>query len=1056
MRSRSGGGNCGSGLDERAERFRNLAEQAHDLIAETDAEGRYLFASPNHARVLGWTSEELEGRAAFDLVHPEDLEHAAEAFARGLQAGEAGEATCRVATRDGGWRWLHVTGRSYTTSAGEARVVLAGRDVTERRRAELALRESERRYRLLVETASCGIVETDRTGRITFANSAFGRLLGAAPADLQGRALWELEVDPERRERVRAGFEYALREEPPPARQVQTLAGPGGETLVAEIDWNYKRDEDGSVAGMVTVVTDVTRREEATRALEKSHGFVTRLAETSPAMLCVFDVATARVVYVNSRTTRVLGWDPAELEAMRAGILDRVVHPEDRAALEAALARARRSGDDAVTEVEYRARHRDGSWRWLHAHLAVFTRDADGSPEQMLAAHEDVTERRRTLEVLRTQEERFRLLAENAGDIILEFADDGGVSFVSPSWTTLTGHPTETLLERGMPWVIAELMHPGEAGDLDGEALPVFREPYRPARVWRMRHADGSWRWFEAHSSSYPVGEGPRRAFTIARDVTERVRAAEALRSSEARFRLVAESAYDFICELDPDGQVTYLSPSFQDILGFDPARFSRAESMEMIHPEDLARVSIAVARLLRGEPMKPLVYRHRHISGAWRWLETAGRSRPTADGRRAGVLITRDITDKLHAEEEARRLQEQLLQAQKLESLGILAGGIAHDFNNLLVGILGNASLALADVSPESPLRETLEGIETAALRAGELTNQMLAYSGKGRFVVEPLDLSSLVEEMAHLLEASISKKACLRRELGRALPAVEADATQLRQLAMNLITNASDALGDRAGTIVLRTRHLRTPREELGRPLAGELERHGAVVLEVEDSGCGMDAETRARMFDPFFTTKFTGRGLGLAAALGIVRGHGGEIDVESRPGKGTRFRVLLPVCRGAVGRRTPNAPSPRSARGQGTVLVVDDERVVRAMASRILREAGFDVVCASDGHEALDVVRRTPAPPAAVLLDLTMPRLGGEETLRALRELHPEIPVVVTSGYSESEIATRFEGVRLEGFLHKPFRPRDLLDRIQAALAAGSEGSYPPGSTSAEETP
>jgi len=923
MGSRGGGPACRSELDERAERFQNLAEQAHDLIAETDAEGRYLFASPNHARVLGWTPEELERRTVFELVHPEDQEHAAEAFARGLRTGEAADATCRVATRDGDWRWLHIAGRPYTTSAGEPRVVLAGRDVTERRRAELALRESERRYRLLVETASCGIVESDREGRITFANSAFGRLLGASPAELQGRALWELEVDPERRERARAGFDYALREEPTPARQVQTLAGPWGESIVAEVDWNYKRDEDGSVVGFVTVVTDVT-------------------------------------------------------------------------------------------------------------------------------------ERRRTLEVLRTQEERFRLLAENAGDIILEFSDDGRISFVSPSWTTLTGHPTETLLERGMPWVIAELMHPDESGDLDGEALPVFREPYRPARVWRMRHADGSWRWFEGHSSSYPVGEGQRRALTIARDVTERVHAAEALRASEARFRLVAESAYDFICELDPDGRVTYLSPSFQDILGFDPARFSRAESMEMIHPEDLARVSLAVAQLLRGEPMKPLVYRHRHISGAWRWLETAGRSRPTADGRRAGVLITRDITDKLHAEEEARRLQEQLLQAQKLESLGILAGGIAHDFNNLLVGILGNASLALADLSPESPLRETLEGIETAALRAGELTNQMLAYSGKGRFVVEPLDLSDLVEEMAHLLEASISKKALLRRELGRALPAVEADGTQLRQLVMNLITNASDALGARGGTIALRTHHLSDPRNELGRPLTEELERQGAVALEVEDTGCGMDAETRARMFDPFFTTKFTGRGLGLAAALGIVRGHGGEIDVESRPGKGTRFRVLLPVCSATLRQGTPEIPSPGGGRRRGTVLVVDDERMVRTMASRILRDAGFDVLCAADGHEALDVVRDASAPPCAVLLDLTMPRLGGEETLRALRGLHPEIPVVVTSGYSESEIATRFEGVRLEGFLHKPFRPQDLLDRIQAALAAASEGSYPPGSTRAEETP
>jgi len=1031
--------------DRRLERFRNLAEQAHDLIAETDASGRYLFISPNHARVLGWPPEELKGREAFELVHPEDRAGAVEVFARGLRSAEAGETTCRLVTRDGGWRWFHITGRPYTDSAGQARVVLVGRDVTERRRAELALRESERRYRILVETASCGIVETDRDGRITFVNSSLGRLLGRSPAELYGRALWELEVDPERRERVRAGFDYALREEPLPVRQLQTLAGAEGTSVVAEIDWNYKRGEDGSIVGFVTVVTDVTRREQATAALEESHRFATRVAETSPAMLCVFDARSMSLVYVNARATQVLGWTAGELREMGPEILARTVHPDDRTSVEAAIARAMGSADDEVAEAEYRGLHRDGEWRWLHSHFAVFARDAAGTPRQLLVAHEDVGERRRAAEELRTQEERFRLLAENAGDIILEFLEDGRVSFVSPSWTALTGHPTETLRRRGMRWLIAELMHPDEAATLGGDELPVFREGERPARVWRMRHADGSWRWFEARASSYLTGDGERRALTIARDVTDRVRAAEALRASESRFRLVAESAYDFICELDPDGQVTYLSPSFRDILGFDPAWFSRTESMEMIHPEDLARVSRAVARLFRGEPMKPLVYRHRHASGAWRWLETAGRSRPSADGRRAAVLITRDITDKLQAEEEARRLQEQLLQAQKLESLGVLAGGIAHDFNNLLVGILGNASLALSDLAPDSPLRETLEGIETAALRAGELTNQMLAYSGKGRFVVQPLDLSALVDEMAHLLEASISKKASLRRELERSLPPVEVDATQIRQLVMNLITNASDALGEGAGSIVLRTRPVPDPAGETGDRVDAELARRGAVALEVEDTGCGMDAETRSRVFDPFFTTKFTGRGLGLAAALGIVRGHRGRIDVESLPGKGTRFRILLPVSVQGVRPALAQAAAPLSGeRGRGRVLVVDDEHMVRSMASRTLRESGFEVLCAADGHEALGLLDDGGGVPEAVLLDLTMPRMGGEETLRELRRRAPEVPVVLTSGYSESEIATRFEGVRLEGFLHKPFRPAELVARIQEALARAGAGS------------
>jgi signal transduction histidine kinase/CheY-like chemotaxis protein len=459
---------------------------------------------------------------------------------------------------------------------------------------------------------------------------------------------------------------------------------------------------------------------------------------------------------------------------------------------------------------------------------------------------------------------------------------------------------------------------------------------------------------------------------------------------------------------------------------------------MRLLHPDDLDLLLGTMRGLLAGRPQHPITYRHRHADGRYRWLETTGVARPTADGRFAAVTITRDVSERVEAAEEARSLQERLLQAQKLESLGVLAGGIAHDFNNLLVGILGNASLALGELSPDAPVREMLTGIETAALRAAELTNQMLAYSGKGRFVVAPLDLSELVEEMAHLLEASISKKAVLRRELSAGLPPIDADATQLRQLVMNLITNASDALGDEPGVISLCTRLVEEPAVgDTGALAAQGLEHGPCVLLEVADSGCGMSPETLGRIFDPFFTTKFTGRGLGLAAALGIVRGHRGAIDVQSDPGRGTRFRVLFPASRGRLVHAVQEPAPAETAAAAGAILVADDEEVVRAMARRILEQARFRVLTAADGRQAVETFRRHSRDVALVLLDLTMPHLNGEEALRAIRTLRPDVPIVLTSGYSESEIALRFEGERLEGFLQKPFRARELVDRVRAAL-------------------
>ncbi|MCX5757630.1 MAG: response regulator, partial [Candidatus Hydrogenedentes bacterium] len=429
---------------------------------------------------------------------------------------------------------------------------------------------------------------------------------------------------------------------------------------------------------------------------------------------------------------------------------------------------------------------------------------------------------------------------------------------------------------------------------------------------------------------------------------------------------------------------------------------------------------------------------RYLRKDGSVVWARTTGVWLFDTEGKPLyAIAMLLDITDRKKAE-------AQVLQTQKLESLGALAGGIAHDFNNILMAILGNAGLALQDVSQVSPLRPMLEEIDAAAHRAADLCRQMLAYSGKGRFVVKAMDLSELVQEMGQMLEVSISKRTALRYNLCKSLPTIEADATQIRQVIMNLIINASEAMGDKDGMVSVTTGVMDCDQQYLqetrfhGEPRTG---RH--VYLEVTDTGCGMDAVTMEKIFDPFFTTKFTGRGLGLAAVLGIVRGHRGGLKVYSEVGKGTSFKILFPAVSGQA-----EAPCAESAadglwRGHGTVLLVDDEAITRTVASRMLECLGFAVLIANDGRQGLEIFRECREQISCVLLDLTMPHMDGEEAFREMRRIKPGVRVIMSSGYNEQEVINRFVGKGIAGFIQKPYQLDNLAATLKSVLEKPDAG-------------
>jgi PAS domain S-box-containing protein len=447
---------------------------------------------------------------------------------------------------------------------------------------------------------------------------------------------------------------------------------------------------------------------------------------------------------------------------------------------------------------------------------------------------------------------------------------------------------------------------------------------------------------------------------------------------------------------------------------------------LTLVHPEDESRLRAAFESCAaRSDGEFEATFRMRHRDGSWRTMLARGAAVPSSPGTPGHIVgIQLDVTDRRRCEEERHKLHQRLVESQKLESLGLLAGSIAHDFNNLLSGVLSNAELAELDLPEEGPLNARIEQIKQAAIRMADLSREMLAYSGRGPFNVTFIDLSALVREMSNLLTTGISKRVQLSYQLSDVPVVVEAEATQIRQVVMNLITNASDAMELKRGVITLTTGIVKARASDFaGVPWANELREGSYAFFEVEDKGCGMTPETIGRMFEPFYTTKPQGRGLGLAAVQDIVHRHHGALQIRSVPDAGTTVRVLLPLPANMSGPPGNTTPAETSWRGSGTVLIVDDDKTARDTAATLLTHLGFNVVEAADGDEAMGCFRRLPQTIRGVLLDATIPGLVGREVVRQLRTEAPDLPVLLTSGYSEGEVMRTYEGVRLNGFVAKP---------------------------------
>jgi len=900
-----------------------------------------------------------------------------------------------------------------------------------------ALRRSEAEYRAIVEHIPAVVYTAalDQTSTTLYMSPQVGRFLGYSPDEwIADHELWVKLVHPDDRDRVLAQLADSQKSGNPFCCEYR-MCNPDGRTLCIRDEAVVVKDNAGRPVFLEGVMLDITERVLAEEALRRSEAEYREVVEQQAEFICRW-LPDGRVTFVNDAYCRYFGKRREELVGRSFMPL---IPPEDQARVADYFASL--TPDQPLATYEHRVIVPGGKIRWMQwTDRAIF--DEAGRLAEYQAVGRDVTERVLAEEALRESEQRYRTLFEQSLDAIAIVAD-GRVVHANEAAATLVGVALEVAL--GRP--IEEFVHADDrprvrahVAELAAGALPFFAEQYRIVRL------DGSVSWVEVRGQAIEW-EGRPAAQIVAHDVTERRAAEEALRKSEGEKDLILSSVAEEVLFQDTRHRILWANRAAAESVGATPDQLVGRPCYTVFHPRTEPCPGCPVHKAL--ETGEPGVAELRSEDGRY-WFIKGYPIRDAEENIAGAVEVALDITEQRRAEEERRRLEARVRDAQKLESLGVLAGGIAHDFNNLLVGILGNVGLAHLEMPPDSPLRPYCEQIEQAAFRARDLTNQLLAFAGKGKFQIVAANLSDLVRDTADLLRVSIPRRVALDLHLAPDLPPILADATQIRQVVMNLLTNASEAVGDSPGTITLVTGSVHADRAYLAGAFVDEdIPEGDYVFLDVSDTGCGMDAETRAKIFDPFFSTKFSGRGLGLAAVLGIVRGHRGAVRVYSEPGQGTAVKVLFPAAEKGTAvphRPSEEAPAPRDAdfRGSGTVLVIDDEPSVRDVARAILERAGFEVLVAASGREGLERFRACADRIVAVLLDMTMPDLAGEEVFAELRSIRPDVPVILSSGYNEQDAVRRFTAdvsagpeSGLAGFIQKPYLPADLLSKVRAAL-------------------
>jgi PAS domain S-box-containing protein len=725
---------------------------------------------------------------------------------------------------------------------------------------------------------------------------------------------------------------------------------------------------------------------------------------------------SGRFQLANDRFCEMLGYSREELLDMT--FLD-ITHPDDREDC-ARYIHQLTSGEIPCCNTEKRYLHKSGAIVWARVNVSL-VRDQNQTAQYFIGVVEDITEWIHATRALMESEQRLTLAVSAARLAVWDFDLREKVMTVSPPYAEMLGSP------RTYADCLA-LVHPDDRERIVTLARECVAGKQGLDAEYRLLLPDETLLWVASNAAvQYDDAGHPARVVGVGLDITARKQAEAALRESEALFRNLADTAPVMMWMTGTDKLCNFFNKTWLTFRGRTLEQELGNGCVEGIHPDDVAAVSTAYNAAFDARRSFDVEFRLRRADGEYRWLLCSGVPRFAPSGVFAGYIGSDvDITD-------LKRTQAEAIERQKLESLRVLTNGIAHDFNNLLGSVVSVAELAELEMLADSSPREQIEKIKSLAVRASEIVRELMIYSGQNQADLTSLDLSSLTEEMLELLKVSISKHAVLKTDLPRNLPPMRGNAAQIRQVLMNLIMNASEALGESDGVI----------RIAVSRAAPSRSLPEGAFLrLEVSDTGCGISEESHARIFDPFFSTKFAGRGLGLAVVQGIVRAHAGAIQLSSTPGNGARFEIFFPCAPTGAEHRAPAlADANREAKpASGTLLYVDDEESLRESVSKLLSRRGFSVLSAGDGYAAVNLLQKHPDSIDLILLDMTLPGTPSREIIAEAQRIRPAIKIILTSAYSREMVAHSLDSPAVRGFIRKPFQLADLVHLLRDTIAAG----------------
>ena len=866
----------------------------------------------------------------------------------------------------------------------------------------------------IFDQAAVGIAQIGLDGAWLRVNDRYCQMLGYSQAELQTIKACDI-THPDDLDETMTARRQLLEGAIPSHSMEKRYIRKDGTIFWGRLNRSLVRDHDSLPKFFIAIVEDVTERKLIEAALSESQERYTEVFDRTSDCIFVVDVtpdARFKFVRFNPAAEKALGLSSAEAWGK---FVEDVVNKQVVANVTANYRRCLEIGDRIQYEEElfFPRGH-----VYFHTNL-IPLRDAGGRVYRLIGIARDITAQKRTEETLRLSQQRLELAQEAGGIGTFDWDAVTDVTHCSSGCLPLYGLPPGDIALPFEPWL--QLVHPG---DRDGVREDISRALERTdsfSSEFRVVWPDGTIHWLLAKGHLIRDSQGnPTRLIGVNMDISERKHAEAALRESEERFRNMADTAPVMIWVSGQDKLCTFFNAPWLAFTGRTAEQELGNGWSEGVHPVDLDRCLVIYSSSFDARRDFQMEYRLRRADGEYRWVLDIGVPRFEPGGAFAGYIGSCiDITD-------FKRTQQEALARQKLEDLGVLAGGIAHDFNNLLGSILAETELVEADLAAGLSPHEEIATIKSVAIRGAEIVRELMIYAGRDQAgVFEQIDLSRLTAEMLQLMKVSISKNAVLRVDLSKDLPPVWGNAPQIRQVLMNLVINASEAIGEREGVIRVTTSRL---------PVLDYIR------LEVSDNGAGMTEEAKAKIFDPFFTTKFAGRGLGLAVVQGIVRAHAGTIDVVSAPGQGATFQVLLPCNSDAQKAMTPSMAerSPARASIVGTVLVVEDEEVLRLAVSKALRKRGFAVMEAPDGSVAIDLMRAHRDDIDVMLLDFTLPGTSSREVFEEAQRLRAKLKIVLSSAYDRKTVGASFGGLRITRFIRKPFQLDDLAGALQEALA------------------